>query len=85
MQEMILMKKIDYEANSTLWVLPWKTGMAGQPAKLVNIPLYEAIRAMLNLAPDERERANIEVSGEPNRIQVDEAREISQRHDFPGS
>jgi hypothetical protein len=78
-----LMENIDYTASSTLWVLPWKTGMAGQPMELHNIPFSDAIRAMLNLPPDEQQKAHIETAGRPDPVRIDEAKAISQRRDFP--
>jgi hypothetical protein len=36
------MENIDYTANSAVWLLPWKTGVAAQPAQWQNIPFSEA-------------------------------------------
>jgi len=74
---------IDYDASSTVWVLPGTTGMSGQDTGFHDIPLSEAISVLLGLPPDQQKKASIEVHGQNGRIEKDEALAISQRSDFP--
>ena len=76
------MSKIDYEATSTLWLIP-KEGLRAQPMELHQIPLSDAIKAMLALGDDEQQRASIEVKGRAERIPIAEAKAIYKRPDFP--
>jgi hypothetical protein len=77
------MEKIDYTAPSTVWILPWKTGLAAQPTAGHKVRFSEAINILLGLPHGEQERAEIEIHGRKVRIRADEARTISQRDDFP--
>jgi hypothetical protein len=77
------MENIDYTASSTLLIFPWKTGFAGMPTDSVNVSFAHAIERMLNLTPEERERAHIEVTGRSKPVRIDEAQAIYKRPDFP--
>jgi hypothetical protein len=79
-----VMEKVDYSAPSTVWILPWKTGISAQQiAGHHHVPLSEAIDTLMGLPPDQQQRAEIEIHGKPGRIGKDRAIEISQREDFP--
>lgn len=78
------MEVIDYSAPSTVWILPWKTGISAQQiAGYHHVPLSEAIGTVMGLPLDEQRRAEIEIHGKPGRIGIDAALAISQRDDFP--
>lgn len=78
------MKEIDYSALSTVYILPLQGGVATQPTDgLAEIPLCDAIAALLEMSPATQKRASIAIQGSDYRIKIDEAIAISQRADFP--
>lgn len=77
------MSMVDYKATSTLWVLPSGNNLSSQPTSWHQIPLADAIKILLSLPEDEQRRASIETAGRSARIEIDEARLISRRPDFP--
>jgi hypothetical protein len=75
-------KAIDYTAKADVYFLPHGEAFKGQTPDWLDIPLADAIRRVLKLPEDEQKRISIEVA-ERGPIDLEEAKAIAQREDFP--
>jgi hypothetical protein len=79
---MITHKAIDYTAKADVYFLPHGGAFKAQTPDWLDIPLADAIRRVLKLPEDEQKRISIEVA-ERGPIDLEEAKAIAQREDFP--
>jgi hypothetical protein len=75
-------KAIDYTSKADVYFLPHGGAFKAQTPDWLDIPLADAIRRVLKLPEDEQERISIAIA-ERGPIDIEEAKAIAQREDFP--